>query len=112
MLTHEDIIKRAQPADRTFFGVYFLIRNARVVYVGSYSTILWRLGNHRRSKKPHDAWAYVECSKAELRSLERQYIKALKPELNVLGVVATGRPPEPPVNWRTRVKGTFPFISK
>lgn len=70
-------------------GVYFLLLEGRVVYVGKSQNVLGRAVFHLpqvRRKRPRDkefdAFAYILCDPADLDALESIYIHALKPPLN------------------------------
>lgn len=63
-------------------GVYFLVSDGKVVYVGQSYNVYSRVAAHQRSKR-FDAWCYVPCTgKAALDMLESMYIHHLQPEQN------------------------------
>lgn len=65
-------------------GIYFLIREKRVVYVGKSTNIHWRIGNHLVDKKKRfDAYNIVECKPEYLDELEAMYIAKFIPEFNI-----------------------------
>ena len=76
-----DILDAAIPLG-TQVGIYFLIKDEEVVYVGQSIEIFRRIGKHRNEGKDFDSFAFIECEKSELDKLEAKYITALAPELN------------------------------
>lgn len=76
-----DILDAAIPIG-TQIGVYFLIKDDEVVYVGQSTEILRRIGAHKKDGKDFDSFAFIECGKADLNRIETKYITALVPELN------------------------------
>lgn len=65
-----------------FTGVYFLIKNRRVIYVGQSVNIFSRLREHRKDKD-FDSFKFLQCKRHELDVIESKYIYALKPKLNM-----------------------------
>lgn len=70
-------------------GVYFLIRNGRIVYVGQSVDIHSRVATHRVARqsirtppKEFDSFSYVECGAENIDIVESLYIHAINPELN------------------------------
>lgn len=84
--SHQELIQCAMPLSSRVCGVYFLIRDGEVVYVGQSVNVLGRLTTHAAKGKKFDAVSVIKCSgkdaakKAAL--LEAQYIMALMPEEN------------------------------
>jgi len=91
-----DIISAAQPlSDIGFPGVYFLIRDGTVQYIGSSSCVLARLASHQGPNglafSPptwgENPWA-VTCllceSVAQARVMETAWIRYLRPPLNTV----------------------------
>lgn len=64
-------------------GIYFLLRNKEVVYVGQSVDVLGRISRHRREGRAFDAYAYIDCAPEEMDRLERLYIRAFVPEENM-----------------------------
>lgn len=62
-------------------GIYFLIRDGRVVYVGQSVDVFGRISTHQRDKT-FDAIAYVPCERHLLDKMESLYIHTLRPPLN------------------------------
>lgn len=82
--SHDDIVSAAFPVN-DLCGIYFLIKNSKIVYVGQSISILGRVSAHKREKQ-FDSVAMVECSREDLSRLELFYIRKFKPELNVAGI--------------------------
>jgi excinuclease UvrABC nuclease subunit len=82
-MTIKEIIKNAIPKNRLVVsGVYFLIRNERIVYVGKSTDIYSRLNTHITDKKKEFDSFYV-LKTTELNTTEKHYIETLKPEYNI-----------------------------
>lgn len=78
-LDHDQLVARAVPC-HGFCGVYFLIKDKKVVYVGQSTNVFGRIGQHRNTAViDFDAYALVPCAKEELNELESRYIVALLP---------------------------------
>jgi hypothetical protein len=80
-LLNEDEILLLAGIRRKRVGVYFLIKNETVVYVGQSTNIFQRVGDHE-SKKDFDTFTYIECAKEDLNIMETKYIVKFKPPLN------------------------------
>lgn len=64
-------------------GVYFLIQNEKIVYIGQSTNIFKRLYEHKKDKdKSWDAYSYIECSAGELDIVESMYIFKYEPIYN------------------------------
>lgn len=63
-------------------GVYFLIKDGQIVYVGKSMIPIRRIGDHARDKI-FDSISFIPCCADELDSLEQDYIRALKPTYNL-----------------------------
>lgn len=65
-------------------GVYFLIREGRVVYVGQSLNCEGRIDAHTKgvSMKEFDSYHIVGCPVHKLDELEALYISKLRPPLN------------------------------
>ena len=82
-IANEKEIVSAASVDVPTAGVYFLIRNKRIVYVGQSVSVLGRIGNHAlEGVKEFDSYAFIECEKENLNILESIYIHILAPEYN------------------------------
>jgi hypothetical protein len=77
-----DVLEAAIPTAKAS-GVYFLIRDREVVYVGQSRDVLHRVARHRRDGKAFDAFSYIECDLKDMDRLEVLYIKAFVPPENV-----------------------------
>jgi len=62
-------------------GVYFLIKDEEIVYVGQSVNIFSRIGAHE-TLKDFDTFTYIECDKSELNIIEAKYIVKFKPKYN------------------------------
>lgn len=75
-----EIIDSAQHYGDTC-GVYFLVHQDEIVYVGQSLNIWSRIGTHVSSKK-FDRAAYIQVPREKLDLVESLYIHMLKPKLN------------------------------
>lgn len=73
------IVKAAEPWAGSC-GVYFLVKDGEVVYVGQSKNCHGRIGQH--PDKDFDSYAFYPCSKDELDIFESAYIHYLQPRLN------------------------------
>lgn len=65
------------------FGVYLLIRNHIVVYVGQTWQIETRIRNHRSDKKKEfDRYHFFKCPAENLNWFEQELIERFKPIYN------------------------------
>jgi len=65
-------------------GVYFLIENNEVVYVGQSNDIESRIRNHRyENTKQFSEVVYFRCKQNTLRYHEKKYIKLFLPKYNI-----------------------------
>jgi hypothetical protein len=80
LLQERDIVEAAQPYIPTC-GVYFLIRESRILYVGQSSNIEVRLATHNR-RFVYDRAAVIPCAPEMLDVLESHYIHLFQPEGN------------------------------
>jgi hypothetical protein len=62
-------------------GIYFLIDEKKVVYVGQSVNVFSRVFAHLGSKN-FDSYVYLPCEKEKLDKLESLYIHFLSPPLN------------------------------
>lgn len=63
-------------------GIYFLIRDHEIRYVGQCSNLINRLDRHRRNGKKFDSFSFIPCSPEHLDELESAYISLLMPREN------------------------------
>lgn len=62
-------------------GVYFLVKEGAVVYVGQSVNVHARIAQHRQQKE-FDRFGFVPCDESALDVLESLYIHVLRPTLN------------------------------
>ena len=87
LLSESEIVGGAKPWTM-FCGIYFLICQSRVVYVGQSVNVFSRIGAHSNSGKEFDRFAFIPCKSEHLDFLESLYIHLLRPALN--GTTTTG----------------------
>lgn len=79
----EEILEGCMPVE-SLAGLYFLIKNREVIYVGQSSVdVLARISRHRREGRDFDAFSFLRCAPELLDELEAMYITALVPVLNL-----------------------------
>lgn len=78
--THDEIVGQAHPLE-PICGVYFLVKDRRVVYVGQSVNIVARLAAHMGTKD-FDSTCYMVAQPEELDFIESFYIYMLSPALN------------------------------
>lgn len=88
-LRHDNLFEANEIVSRSFeigrvTGIYFLIANGEVVYVGQSINVHARVASHM-AEKHFDRVAIVECSAPNLDELELLYIQKFKPSLNISG---------------------------
>jgi hypothetical protein len=81
-LTSEQIIAASIPTS-IICGIYFLIRDDRIVYVGQSRNVLRRVARHIDDGKRFDHFSVAPCAMADLDKMERTYIAALYPDENM-----------------------------
>jgi hypothetical protein len=79
MLTEEDIVNGSAPWTLST-GVYFLINDDKVVYVGQSVNVYARIASHH--DKPFNKFAFIPCEPKVLDGLESLYIHVFRPLLN------------------------------
>lgn len=62
-------------------GIYFLIKDGEVVYIGQSVSIFARIAEHRKSKD-FDSINWIPCKKEMLDKMESLYIHFIQPPLN------------------------------
>lgn len=80
--TKAQIVKTAMPCG-DHCGVYFLIHDDDVVYVGKSINIFHRIARHRADGREFDSFTYLLCPEDALEETEATYIAALMPWLNI-----------------------------
>lgn len=79
LLTKEELLENSFDANHSkLCGIYFLIKNNEIIYIGQSVNILQRLFEHR-VKKPHERFSYIECEVDKLNLLESLYIHKFNP---------------------------------
>ena len=77
-----EIIENALKAPTRKSGIYFLIKDGHVVYVGQSQNIAARLGGHGLRFRDFDSYYFTHCDPEELNKMESAYIKKLSPKWN------------------------------
>lgn len=86
----EEVLEAAIPYG-SGTGIYFLIKDKEVIYIGQSVDVFHRMARHRRDNRQFDSFAYLECEADRLDELECAYITAFVPFLNVsLGKMPKG----------------------
>ena len=80
LLRENEIIEHAIPVNSAC-GIYFLIHEKKIVYVGQSVNVYSRIFTHTQSKE-FDSYVFVPCDKDMLDKLESLYIHFLSPPLN------------------------------
>jgi hypothetical protein len=81
LLRESEIVEQAKPV-HTRTGVYFLVKDDRVVYVGQSINVYARVNDHIKNGKDFDNACYIPCLRQGLNVLESLYIHVLQPEQN------------------------------
>lgn len=98
-VTEGDVLDRAKNFSlEPLCGIYFIVVNNRIDYVGQSTNILCRLGQHAKVGRRCDRIAYMLCAVSELDALEAFYIKKFKPRGNSIQFKTprSGSTPKPP----------------
>lgn len=83
MLDKEEILKRSKKLKPNTNGIYFLIQNKEIVYVGcSTSSCENRILYHRRSGIKFNSFYILEVISNNLFALEKEFIIKLRPRYN------------------------------
>jgi hypothetical protein len=88
LLSIDDILETSMEIPKTC-GIYFLINNNEIVYVGQSINIHQRLQKHLYEKQ-FDKINIIPCERFELNRMESLYINKFKPKLNVAGINNAG----------------------
>lgn len=84
LLSLEQIVAVAVPKAHTLCGIYFLIREDRIVYVGQSRNMPVRIRQHKADPgKKFERYAMHVCPARLLDRLERYYILRFQPEYNL-----------------------------
>lgn len=62
-------------------GIYFLIKESRIVYIGQSNNVYRRLGDHKKEKE-FTSFKFIQCDAEWLDWVEIYYIHKFKPDLN------------------------------
>ena len=82
MYTEQEIIRRGLPTSSIrLMGIYFLIKDGRVTYVGQSKNIHQRICEHMKTKD-FSSFYYIETEEGDLSMLEAFYIHKLEPGIN------------------------------
>lgn len=71
-------------------GVYFLLQDGKVVYVGQSTNVKKRLISHRYTEKQFDSYRVINCAHDRLLYYEKRWIARFNPIYNL----PTGGPRE------------------
>lgn len=67
-------------------GIYFLLRDAEVVYVGQSTNVFARVATHSNdTTKRFNRWCFIKVPRTSLDEVEQFYITLLRPEHNIAG---------------------------
>jgi hypothetical protein len=80
LLSESAVVKGAMPYSKVC-GIYFLVRDKKIIYVGQSIDVFSRISTHRNDKE-FDSIAYVPCEPSLLDKMESLYIHVLSPHLN------------------------------
>lgn len=80
LLSNREIALKSIRLEKTV-GVYFLLHDSEVVYVGQSIDVESRIRSHR-AEKEFDSYHVIACQQSELDALESAYIFYLQPKLN------------------------------
>lgn len=81
LLSREEILAQSSVSEAVC-GIYFLISDGVVIYIGKSVDVYGRLAEHRRDKRIFDRVTVIPCELALLSLLESKYILMLQPPLN------------------------------
>lgn len=89
--SYERIIKESANY-KLSFGVYFLVKESEIVYIGQSVNIASRIATHySEGRIEFDRYCYVPCDRSNLNAIESLYIHMFKPVMNGRGTEATMR---------------------
>lgn len=80
LLSESQIVKNSAELP-IYSGVYFLIKNNKIIYVGQSVNIFRRIMDHLPTKR-FDKFSYIRCKKENLDIIESLYIHHIKPPQN------------------------------
>ena len=114
-MNYDQIIATAKMPDEEFEqpGIYFLIQQDVIIYVGQSVNVLTRIKDHWRNRsyvRSFDKYNWIGCEKAILNEVESEMILRFRPKLNRIispnrrfisfKQVRASRPGFPGVPWR------------
>jgi excinuclease UvrABC nuclease subunit len=83
LIDSSDIIDAKYKIVPPITGIYFLILNTDIVYVGQSTDVEFRVHSHRRrGEKVFDSFYCVSCDPEKLDILEAEYIVQFNPRYN------------------------------
>lgn len=85
MLSEQEIIERSIQKD-SCAGVYFLIKDGSVIYVGSTLNLETRLNAQFHTSIKHDSYHFIRVpttDRMSVQTIEAEYILRLKPKKNI-----------------------------
>ena len=86
LLEEDLLIKRSMPVEKSS-GVYFLIKDKEIAYIGSSRNLFHRIGGYLgglKKEKNFDRFYFIEAEKSEIEILEAKYILKFLPKQNNL----------------------------
>jgi Bacteriophage lambda integrase, Arm DNA-binding domain len=82
LLEAQFITDKAMSFDR-ICGIYFLLLDAEIVYIGKSTSVMTRLANHKfQAEKEFNRVFVLECLPSALDRMERLYISKFSPKYN------------------------------
>lgn len=82
-ISKEKIIANKQSLCPKLIGIYFLIKDFEIVYIGQSVNIMIRISQHAQEQiKEFDSFSIIECPVKYLASLEAHFIYKFRPRLN------------------------------
>jgi hypothetical protein len=99
LLSEEEIVAASVEAGPRKCGIYFLIADDELKYVGQSINVEARVAVHK-NERDFDRWYWVPCSSYQLNKMERLYIDRFLPPWNMdnktmLRREELARPPAP-----------------
>lgn len=79
--TERELVASAFPIEADT-GIYFLVRDGQVSYIGQTTNVLARVLKHRQMGKRFDSFSFIPCLPEHLVELEKTYICLLMPDEN------------------------------
>lgn len=80
-IKEQEILAGSIPAP-SCAGIYFLIKESKIVYIGQSINLLSRIGNHA-ARIDFDKYTFIKCEKENLNDVESTLIKRFNPKHNV-----------------------------